>query len=232
MKEHAGSKKTRVQQLYKTIIFDLDGTLIDTLTDIAEAANAVLEKMAFPQHHPDSYRTFVGDGLLALAGRMVPAGTADHEVRAAADLFRIAYKNCWDKNASPYPGIMRMLETLNQHPLNLAVLSNKPDDFTQLFVNRFFPEKMFGQVMGNRSGLPRKPDPTAAHAIAGFFGSENSSCLLVGDSGVDMQTGQNAGMTSLGVSWGFRGRQELIESGADLIIDRPSELLSHVFINR
>ena len=121
-----------------------------------------------------------------------------------------------------------MLGTLSQGGLNLAVLSNKPDEFTQLFVDKFFPEKMFGQVMGKRPGVPKKPDPAAVLSIVNFFASQNGDCLMVGDSGVDMKTGKNAGMTSLGVSWGFRSRQELIESGADLVIDHPAELISHV----
>ena len=221
-----------VDHRFTTIIFDLDGTLIDSVAGIAEAANTVLEELGFPPHPKTNYLNFVGDGLLSLAARMVPKGTSDTQVSAAADRFRTVYKKCWAHNSRPYPGVLKMLETLMQHQVNLAVLSNKPDDFTQLFVNRFFPAKTFGQVMGNRQGLPKKPDPTGALAIADFFGSDNHACLMVGDSGVDMKTGKNSGMTSLGVSWGFRSRQELIESGADLIIDRPAELISHVILDR
>ncbi|MBT8353297.1 MAG: HAD family hydrolase [Desulfofustis sp.] len=219
---------TTIHHRFKTIIFDLDGTLIDSLNDIAKAANAVLAELGFPLHPKNSYLNFVGDGLLTLAARMVPEETSGTQVKAVAARFRTVYKDCWSDNSRPYPGILTMLEALDQLPVNLAVLSNKPDDFTQLFVNRFFPAKMFGQVMGNRPGVPKKPDPTAALAIANFFGCENADCLMVGDSGVDMKTGKNGGMSSLGVSWGFRSRQELIESGADLLIDHPSELISHV----
>ena len=191
----------------------------------------MLEERGFPQHPQNNFLYFVGDGLLTLAARIVPVGTSEAQIKEVADRFRTVYRDCWAKHSHPYPGIMNMLETITRHPINLAVLSNKPDDFTQLFVNRFFPAKMFGQVRGNRQGVPKKPDPTEALAIADFFGSEPSSCLLVGDSSVDMKTGKNGGMTSLGVSWGFRSRQELIDSGADLIIDHPSELLSHVILD-
>ena len=213
---------------YKTIIFDLDGTLVDSLTDIAGAANAALDERGYPQHPREDYCHFVGNGLLTLAARIVPDGTPDHLINEIADRFRTVYKGCWANNSRPYPGVMQMLETLSQGALNLAVLSNKPDDFTQLFVDKFFPGKMFGQVMGNRPGVNKKPDPAAVLSIVNFFGSKNGDCLMVGDSGVDMKTGKNAGMTSLGVSWGFRSRKELIESGADLVIDNPSELISHV----
>ena len=182
---------------FKTVIFDLDGTLVDTLIDIAEAANQVLREHGFPQHHKNSYLYFVGDGLLVLARRIVPAGTPDSVVTDVARRFREVYKDNWARNSRPYPGIIDMLETLHRNRLNLAVLSNKPDDFTRLFADRFFPADTFGQVMGNRQGQPKKPDPAAALAIADFFGTSPSSCLLVGDSGVDMKTGKAAGMTSL-----------------------------------
>ena len=213
---------------FKTIIFDLDGTLVDSLTDIANAANEVLGELGLPQHPQNKYRNYVGDGLLTLAARVLPEGAPDAQINTVADRFRTVYKDCWADNSRPYPGVLKMLETLNQIPLNLAVLSNKPEDFTQLFVHRFFPEKMFGQVMGHRPGVPKKPDPTAVFAISKYFDSKNRDCLMVGDSGVDMETGKNGGMTSLGVSWGFRSRQELIDSGADLVVDHPSELVSHV----
>lgn len=219
------------QLQFKTVIFDLDGTLIDTLTDIAQAANQALEEQGFLPHHHDRYQYFVGEGLLVLAQKIVPAGTPENVIRVVVARFRDIYMDCWDRNSRPYPGILEMLESLRRQPVNLAVLSNKPDDFTQLFVARFFAEDTFGQVMGNQQGLPKKPDPTAARVIAEYFGTPPGSCLLVGDSSVDMKTGKAAGMTSLGVSWGFRGRQELIDNGADFIVDHPSEITSHVILD-
>ena len=215
-------------QHISTIIFDLDGTLIDSLTDIGEAANQALETKGFPVHPTRAYRHFVGDGLLTLVKRAVPPGTSDIRINEIADLFRDNYKKNWSTHSRPYPGINEMVEVLSRQPLNLAVLSNKPDDFTQLFVRRFFSDHLFGRVIGNQPGMPKKPNPAPALAIADHFGVNPTSCLLVGDSNVDMKTGNAAGMTSIGVTWGFRSRQELEDSGARLIIDHPSELLDHV----
>lgn len=217
-----------ISHQFKTIIFDLDGTLIDTLTDIADAANDALTQAGYPAHPRQKYRLYVGDGLLTLAERMVPAGTPDTAIREIAQKFKTCYKLNWANNSRPYPGILTMLETLQKEEFNLAVLSNKPDEFTHLFVARFFPENTFAQVMGNRPNVPKKPDPTAALAIADYFGTEPAHCLLIGDSSVDMKTGSSAGMTSMGVSWGFRERQELEDSGADFIIDRPADIITHV----
>ena len=217
-----------VSHRFKTIIFDLDGTLIDSLTDIADAANEALKFVGYPAHSKQKYRLYVGDGLLTLAERMVPAGTPESAIREIVDRFKKNYTLNWSSNSHPYPGILETLETLKKEELNLAVLSNKPDDFTQLFVARFFPQNIFAQVMGNRHGVPKKPDPTAALAIADYFGTSPDRCLLIGDSSVDIRTGSSAGMTSMGVSWGFRDRQELEDSGADIIIDRPADIITHV----
>ena len=221
-----------VSYRFNTIIFDLDGTLVDSLSDIAEAANSALAALGFPAHPKEKYRRFVGDGLTTLAERIVPAGSDKSQISETVRQFKIIYQTNWARNSGPYPGIMTMLNTLAAHPVNLAVLSNKPDDFTQLFVARFFPGSMFGQVIGNRENLPKKPDPTGAFTIADYFQVESASCLLVGDSSVDIMTGKSAGMTTMGVTWGFRERQELEESGADIIIDQPSEILSYVLIDR
>ncbi len=220
------------QVRFTTILFDLDGTLIDSLEDIAEAANGVLRTSGYPEHPADRYRHFVGDGLTTLLRRIVPENTAEQRIHELAEEFRKRYKNSWNRSSRPYQGIEPMLGVLAGYDVNLAVLSNKPDDFTQTFVATFFPDVPFGRVFGHREQVPKKPDPQAALEIAKYFDSDPSLCLFVGDTSVDIMTAKAAGMTSIGVTWGFRDRFELERSGADIIIDNPEELIDHVFNDR
>jgi phosphoglycolate phosphatase len=213
---------------FYTAIFDLDGTLVDSLVDIAEASNRALGELGFPSHETDRYRFFVGDGLMTLARRIVPRNTPEKLVTETARLFKRHYAGGWQRTTRLYPGIMAMLTRLLEDGVNLAVLSNKPDDFTRLFVSTFFPAEMFGLVFGHRDQVPKKPDPQGALEIADYFGTAPQACLFIGDTSVDIATGKAAGMTSMGVTWGFRKRQELENAGADLIIDRPYEIISHV----
>jgi len=225
-------KQMKRQPQLTTIIFDLDGTLVDSLEDIAEAANSALRSMGYPLHPVDRYRYFVGDGLMTLARRIVPEAIDEKSVQQIAAEFKTQYKRIWNRTSHPYKGIEMMLRQLAENGLNLAVLSNKPDDFTQVFVSTLFPGVTFGRVFGNREQVPKKPDPTGALEIAHYFGSEPSSCLFVGDTSVDILTGKAAGMTSIGVTWGFRERLELERAGADIIINKPEELTAYVFNDR
>ncbi|MEJ2057101.1 MAG: HAD family hydrolase [Desulfofustis sp.] len=220
------------QARFTTILFDLDGTLIDSLGDIAEAANSALRASGYPEHPVDRYRYFVGDGLMTLTRRIVPEDTAEERLPELAEAFRKRYKNSWNRTSRPYQGIDSMLSALAGYGVNLAVLSNKPDDFTQTFVASFFPDVPFGLVFGNRERVPKKPDPQAALEIAEYFDSDPSLCLFVGDTSVDILTAKAAGMMSIGVTWGFRDRYELERSGADIIIDKPAELIGHVINDR
>lgn len=217
------------QTIYQTIIFDLDGTLIDSLVDIAVAANRALEEFGFPTHPADAYRFFVGDGLAVLAQRIVPDNATTEQAGEVAEQFKQFYEQSWDQTTRPYPGIIDMLELLAGHRINLAVLSNKPDDFTHIYVERFFPNVPFKPVFGNRPSIPKKPSPDAALAIVKILACNPSQCLFVGDTSVDIRTGSAAGMATMGVTWGFRGRAELEKSGADIIIDTPHQLTDYVF---
>lgn len=213
---------------YSSIIFDLDGTLLDTLADIAETANAVLACHGFPGHPPEAYRHFVGDGMDRLIERITPEGVAGHVHEECCRLFLKLYRENWQKTCCPYPGIVEMLTALEKQRTRMAVLSNKTHAFTTLFVDRFLPGQYFSCVYGHREGFAKKPDPTVAFEIAGKLRVDPANMLFVGDTGVDIKTGKAAGMTTVGVTWGFRGIQELQANNADLIINSPMELLQYV----
>jgi phosphoglycolate phosphatase len=215
------------------IIFDLDGTLLDTLEDLADAANATLAHFGFPGHTTDAYRYFVGEGLMTLIERIVPEQRrSQQEIADCMQYFLHLYEQKWDVKSRPYTGITEMLQQLRQSGLQLGVLSNKPHAFTRLCVKRFFPEDTFDFVYGQREGVPKKPDPSGAREIAALMNLMPRQILYVGDTDTDMQTGNQAGMFTLGVLWGFRERQELEASKASRIISHPAEVVSHVNHNR
>lgn len=210
----------------RAVLFDLDGTLLDTLTDLADSMNAVLRGRGFPEHPRDSYRFFIGDGVPTLVRRALPpAAAADDELAEAAVLeYHREYGRRWDAATRPYPGIAELLWELTRRGLPMAVLSNKPDRFTSTCTDRFFPGIRFAHVEGQRPDRPHKPDPAGAFEAARRMGVKPAEVLYVGDSSVDMRTARAAGMFPLGVSWGFRPRAELLEHGALSIVDEPGEL--------
>lgn len=214
--------------LYASIIFDLDGTLLDTLEDLAAAANKVLAEFGFPTYNQAEYTSFIGDGLRSLMQRITPTDTRSSVLDACCKRFLILYDEIWREHSHPYPGIPEVLATLSKNNINLAVLSNKPHEFTHLFVNEFFPAGTFAAVYGQRQGFAKKPDPAVAMTIATQLDTEPFKILFVGDSGVDIRTGKAANMATAGVSWGFRSIKELQDNGADYIFYSPSELLDHV----
>lgn len=207
----------------KAVIFDLDGTLLDTLDDLADSVNAVLAQGGFPTHPTVAYQTFVGNGAEMLIRRALPEGADEETVRRTLKNFQAYYgEHCLDKTC-PYEGVAEALKSLKQAGLRLAVLSNKPHPFTCELAERFFPH-VFDAVAGNRAEFPRKPEPHAPCWLAGRLGVLPEECFFVGDSGVDMQTGVKAGMHPCGVSWGFRGEEELLQNGAKLVLHAPAEL--------
>lgn len=225
------------------IIFDLDGTLLNTLEDLADSANACLVAEGYPAHPVDSYRHFVGDGVETLFRRALPPGTdnADHAVSALVGRMREEYGARWSAKSAPYPGIAELLAELGRAGVPLAVLSNKPHAFTRLMVGSFFdpsgerdpqqdetPIGPFVRVAGARPGVPRKPDPAAALATAASLGVAPGQVAFVGDSNVDMRTAHGAGMLAVGCLWGFRGEAELRESGASVLLAHPLDLLGHI----
>jgi phosphoglycolate phosphatase len=212
----------------RAVLFDLDGTLLDTLVDIADATNAVLAQLGQPTHSLDQYRFFIGDGVSVLFQRALPA---EQRVPAMLDQcmagFEREYGRRWDQSSCPYPGVVEMLAALAKRAVPLAVLSNKPDEFTKKCVTRYFAETPFRAVVGQRPAVPRKPDPAAAHEIARTLGIAEGEFLYVGDTPTDMQTARNAGMFAIGVTWGFRSADELRSAGAAAIMSEPQELLGY-----
>lgn len=209
----------------QAVIFDLDGTLIDTLEDLAAAMNHALGRAGLPPRPVDDYRQLVGWGAPVLVERALPPG-ADDALRAAvlAD-FRDYYgAHALDRTA-PYPGVPALLAALRARRLPLAVLSNKPDDFTRSIVASLFGPAAFAVVRGARDGAPRKPDPAAAMTVARLLAVPAPRCLFVGDSEVDVRTARAARMVPIGVTWGFRDPAVLRAAGARTLIRHPRDLL-------
>ncbi len=212
--------------LYKAVLFDLDGTLLDTLDDIADSANRVLATMAMPVHPLEAYRYFVGDGMMTLIERIVPAERKDPQTIAqVVDAFREDYGSNWQVKSRPYAGILPMLTGLVEKGLQLAVLSNKPQDFTQLCVERLLSDFSFQPVFGQREGVPKKPDPAGACEVAEMLQIAPEQFIYLGDTAIDMQTAKNAGMFAVGALWGFRSKEELLASGAEHLVSSPVDLL-------
>jgi phosphoglycolate phosphatase len=211
---------------HQAVLFDLDGTLLDTLEDLAVAANRVLVARSLPTHPVDAFRTFVGDGLNTLVERILPENMRSAEiVLDAVASFQEEYARNWHDHSVPYPGIAGLLDQLTAEGLRLSILSNKPDAFTHLCVRQLLPHWTFDPLLGQRPGVPKKPDPSAALEVARLLGLTPAEILYVGDSGIDMQTALSAGMDAVGVLWGFRTADELRQAGAHHLIARPEELL-------
>jgi phosphoglycolate phosphatase len=211
---------------YKAVIFDLDGTLINTLEDIGNSVNRVLVRMGFPPHPLEKYREFVGDGSRMLVTRALGEGQRDEKrIMECLEGFFEDYSRNWRDLTRPYEGIPELLDGLAARGIKMAVLSNKRHDLTQKCVNYFFPGGRFDAIFGQRDSVPRKPHPAGALEIADILMLPPKKFLYAGDSGTDMETALAAQMFSLGVLWGFRTQEELMEKGAEAVIDHPLRLL-------
>ena len=212
--------------LFDAMLFDLDGTLLNTLEDIADAANCVLTRHHFPAHPVDAYRHFVGEGARVLVWRLIPQDARTEElVDVMYAEFRAEYSRNWNAKTKPYEGIPEMLDGVVGRGLKIAVLSNKPDDFTRRCVGEFFPHWKFDAVVGLHDGIPPKPDPTGALQIAWQMRLPTTAFLYLGDSGVDMKTAVAADMLPVGALWGFRTADELLAGGARALAKKPSEVM-------
>lgn len=203
------------------VIFDLDGTLVDSLGDIADALNVALAGLGHPVHDRAAVATMVGDGAAALVRRAIPTGADEAAVLAA---FKQRYGTHSVASTRPFDGVVELLDTLRGRDLPLAILSNKPHAMTLKVVEALFAVETFAHVLGQRDGVPAKPDPTAALALASQLGLDPTRCALVGDSEADIGAARQSGMYAVAVTWGFRPRAQLAAERPDALLDSVAAL--------
>jgi phosphoglycolate phosphatase len=211
---------------FSGVLFDLDGTLLNTIDDLAESMNSVLEKHGLPQHSVDAYKYFVGEGMENLVRKSIPLDVCtDDFVTALFNEMKQTYRSRWNRKTKPYDGITEVLLSIKQAGLRIGVLSNKIHDVTCETVQYYFKQVEFDIVIGHRD-FRRKPSPDAALFVAQQWGVVPEQILYIGDSMTDMQTATNASMVPAGVLWGFRDKKELLENGAQYILDKPLDILT------
>lgn len=209
----------------RAVVFDLDGTLLDTLADIASALNTVLAERGWPTHDDAAVATFVGDGLPMLMRRALPVDRVDAELDGCVVRLREVYGRGWGERTRPFPGVPALLDALTERALPRAILSNKPHEHTVPIVEALLADWRFDPLWGARPRYPHKPDPASALALAEALGRAPRECVFVGDTAVDMHTARAAGMTAVGVRWGLRSTDELRAAGAAVILESPLDLL-------
>lgn len=208
----------------KTIILDLDGTLLNTLDDLADSANYTMEQMGYPTHPVESFRYFVGDGVPKLLERCLPEDKRTEEnIQTARRIFSDYYNVHFADKTKPYDGIPELLKKLKESGVKMAVASNKSDEFTLALVKRFFGNS-FNMVQGGKADVPKKPAPDIVYGIMDKLGAASENTYFAGDSNVDMYTAKNAGITAIGCLWGFRTKEELLEGGADFLAENPLDI--------
>ena len=217
--------------MFKVAIFDLDGTLLNTLDDLANACNYALNKFSFPTHEVEKYKTFIGNGIYKLVERAVPDNKKDKEtVGKVLEVFSDYYNEHMMDMTKPYDGIINLLDELRMKGIKLAVVSNKKHEFTMGIVKKYFGDR-FDIVFGHRDNYKEKPDPSSVLEVIDKFNILKSECIYIGDSNVDIMTAKNAGVKCIGVSWGFRGKEELANEGANYLADNTTEL-KNIIINK
>ena len=213
---------------FKAVIFDMDGTLLDTLQDLADSMNHVLKNLGFPEHPREAYKYFVGQGMDILVRKALPSEHLNESlVTQCIEAMREEYLKNWDRTTRPYPGIPELLDALTREKIPMTILSNKPHDFTLFVAARLLDKWTFPIILGARPGVPKKPDPAGALEIAETLKLPPKEILYLGDTGTDMKTATSAGMFPVGALWGFRTASELTAEGARVLIDRPQDLLKY-----
>ena len=209
---------------WKVVIFDLDGTLLNTIADLGNACNVAMEAFGYPKHDEATYKTYVGNGIYKLVERSIPASMRNEaHVKEVKTVFDAYYKAHSLDETRPYFGIETLLEHLNKQGIACGVVTNKAHEYAVDLMKRFFGEAI-GHTLGQREGVPTKPNPQAVYEMMTYFEAKPEECLYVGDSNVDIQTAKAAGVTSVGVLWGFRGEDELRAEGADYLVSSTQEL--------
>lgn len=210
--------------MIKLAIFDLDGTLIDSIGDLAAAVEYALAQNGYPPNPPEAYRHFVGNGAMKLIERALPKGTDEAEIKRIHEVFSARYReHCLDLT-KPYSGTEGMLVRLKNAGIMLAVASNKPDEFSKQIISEVFGEGLFDSVHGKREGVPTKPARDIVDQIMQELGVTAEECIFAGDSDVDVQTAHNAGLECIGCVWGFRGLDELTRAGAEHIAYKTEDI--------
>ena len=216
--------------MFRLCIFDLDGTLTDTLDSLTYSVNLTLEEMGYPALERSKCRAFVGNGSRVLIEKALKASgdTTLSRIEEGMEVYdRVFDANC-TYHVTPYDGLVELLQALKEKGMKLTVLSNKPHRQAVHVVEEVFGKEMFDWVQGQQEGIPRKPDPYAAIQIAEKFGVKPEECVYIGDSEVDVATGTAARMKTLGVTWGFRSVEQLKEAGATILLDRPVQILEEI----
>ncbi len=212
--------------MQRAVFFDLDGTLLNTIADLAASMNEVLTQRGCPVHPVEDYRYFIGDGVRMLVIRALPPSLRTEEgVQETVQAFREVYARRWKETTRPYPGIEDLLQALVQQEIPLGVVSNKPHEPTLLCMQTFFSQVPFAVIQGMTQDLQPKPDPAGLLAALKFCGADPEHSLYVGDSGVDVQAARRAGLLAVGAEWGFRTREELLDHGAEFVVQHPLEVL-------
>lgn len=213
--------------MYKAVIFDLDGTLLDTIDDLGDSVNLALEELGYPQRTTDEYKLMVGNGFENLIRRAFPGNVSADEgmVSCMYELFRDNYSRLYMEKTKPYDGICEVVEELYKKGVPMAVDSNKRESFTVNLIHKFFPKDYFRLILGELPPRAKKPDPVSVEMISKEMGIPPREILFVGDTRIDVETGKNAGCDVAGVLWGFRDEKELREAGADYIIKAPRDIL-------
>ena len=215
--------------MIKIAVFDLDGTLVDSLTDLALSVNKGLKAAGLPEHPIEAYRRFVGNGRAMLVKRaMGDFGGNSEKYALVTEVFNREYALHCNDNTAAYEGCGELLESLSERGILTAVLSNKPDEFVDRILKKIYPTHRFAEAWGQKPQYKTKPDGEALHAILALHGVLPEECVYIGDSDVDVFTSANSNVRMAGVSWGFRGKAELIEAGAPFVADSADELLKYL----